>query len=216
MALSAEGTVLCHREEFEQRNHATLLSGFIKDCLDRLRELELNLDAVAVSMGPGSYTGLRIGLSEAKGLAYAMRLPLIGIDTLQLLAVSVMFSTEEYPEGALYAPMIDARRMEVFTAVYDQALSPLMEPAPLILNESSYEKYLEQGPVLFFGNGSDKARTLLEGRGAAEMVPDVVPLAVDMVALSELKYSRREFLDLAYSVPEYLKEFQATKPKALF
>ncbi len=99
VALSAEGTVLCHREEFEQRNHATLLSGFIKDCLDRLRELELSLDAVAVSMGPGSYTGLRIGLSEAKGLAYALGLPLIGVDTLQLLAVSVMFSGYEYPEG---------------------------------------------------------------------------------------------------------------------
>lgn len=212
VALSAEGTVLCHREEFEQRNHATLLSGFMKDCLDRLRELELALDAVAVSMGPGSYTGLRIGLSEAKGLAYAMGLPLIGVDTLQLLAVSVMFSGQEYPEGALYAPMIDARRMEVFTGVYDQALTPLMEPTPMILDADSYAGFLEQGPVLFFGNGSDKAREVITSPNAV-FVPDVKPLAVDMIALSELKWSRREFLDLAYSTPWYRKEFQATSPR---
>ena len=212
VALSAEGTVLCHREEFEQRNHATLLSSFIKDCLDRLRELELNLDAVAVSMGPGSYTGLRIGLSEAKGLAYAMGLPLIGVDTLRLLAVAVMFSTGDYPEGALYAPMIDARRMEVFTAVYDQALTPLMQPAPLILDASSYGEYLAQGPVLFFGNGSEKARDVISSSNAV-FVPDIKPLAVDMTALSELKWSRRDFLDLAYSTPWYRKEFQATCPR---
>lgn len=212
MALSAEGTVLRHREEFEQRNHATLLSSFIKDCLDRLRELELNLDAVAVSMGPGSYTGLRIGLSEAKGLAYAMGLPLIGVDTLQLLAVAVMFSAVDYPEGALYAPMIDARRMEVFTAVYDQALTPLMQPAPLILDAASYGEYLAQGPVLFFGNGSEKAREVISSSNAV-FVPDIKPLAVDMTALSELKWSRRDFLDLAYSTPWYRKEFQATCPR---
>lgn len=212
VALSAEGTVLCHREEFEQRNHATLLSSFIKDCLDRLRALELNLDAVAVSMGPGSYTGLRIGLSEAKGLAYAMGLPLIGVDTLQLLAIAVMFSTGDYPEGALYAPMIDARRMEVFTAVYDQALTPLMQPAPLILDASSYGEYLARGPVLFFGNGSEKARGVISSSNAV-FVPDIKPLAVDMTALSELKWSRRDFLDLAYSTPWYRKEFQATCPR---
>ena len=216
-ALTAEGQILTHYEDFGGRNHAALISDYVEGCLDFAAEHEIKVDAVAVSMGPGSYTGLRIGLSEAKGLAYALDVPLIGVSTLELMATRVMFSTLDIDPETIFVPMIDARRMEVYTAAYDFGLSRLMEPQPLILDETSYGNLIATGrPVLFFGNGSDKARTLLEGRGAAEMVPDVVPLAVDMVALSELKYSRREFLDLAYSVPEYLKEFQATKPKALF
>ncbi|MCI9607481.1 MAG: tRNA (adenosine(37)-N6)-threonylcarbamoyltransferase complex dimerization subunit type 1 TsaB [Muribaculaceae bacterium] len=211
-ALTAEGSVLVHREDFSGRNHAALLSGFIKDCLDRAAELELKLDAVAVSMGPGSYTGLRIGLSEAKGLAFALGVPLIGIDTLKLLTVSVMFSGVEIPEGALFAPMIDARRMEVFTAVYDMALTELLAPQPLVLEADSYRRYTDAGPVMFFGNGSDKARELLAGPDAI-FVADVNPVAVDMLALSELAWSKREFIDLAYSTPWYRKEFQTTKPK---
>lgn len=211
-ALTAEGSVLCHREDFSGRNHAALLSGFVKDCLDRLRELELKLDAVAVSMGPGSYTGLRIGLSEAKGLAFGLDVPLIGVDTLKLLAVSVMFSGREIADDALYAPMIDARRMEVFTAVYDSSLTALREPAPMILDAESYGEFLSRGPVMFFGNGSDKARDLLTNPNA-EFIPDIKPLAVDMLALSELAWSRKEFIDVAYSTPWYRKEFQPTTPK---
>lgn len=212
-ALTAEGTVLCHREDFTGRNHAAMLSGFVKDCLDRARELEMSLDAVAVSMGPGSYTGLRIGLSEAKGLAFGLDVPLIGIDTLQLLAVSVMFSGTEIPDGALYAPMIDARRMEVFTAVYDAALQPLMEPQPLILDENSYSEWTDTAKVLFFGNGSDKARDLITSPNAI-FVPDIKPLAVDMLALAERAWMRRDFIDLAYSTPWYRKDFQPTRPRS--
>lgn len=123
-ALTAEGMVLCHREDFSGQNHAALLSGFIKACLDRANELEMKLDAVAVSMGPGSYTGLRIGLSEAKGLAFALDVPLIGVDTLELLAVTAMFEHDIDPE-ALLVPMIDARRMEVFTGVFNMALEQI-------------------------------------------------------------------------------------------
>lgn len=212
-ALTAEGTVLCHREDFTGRNHAAMLSGFVKDCLDRARELEMSLDAVAVSMGPGSYTGLRIGLSEAKGLAFGLDVPLIGIDTLQLLAVSVMFSGTEIPDGALYAPMIDARRMEVFTAVYDAALQPLMEPQPLILDENSYSEWTDTAKVLFFGNGSDKARDLITSPNAI-FVPEIKPLAVDMLALAERAWMRRDFIDLAYSTPWYRKDFQPTRPRS--
>ncbi len=212
-ALTAEGTVLCHREDFTGRNHAAMLSGFVKDCLDRARELEMSLDAVAVSMGPGSYTGLRIGLSEAKGLAFGLDVPLIGIDTLQLLAVSVMFSGMEIPDGALYAPMIDARRMEVFTAVYDAALQPLMQPQPLILDENNYRGWTDSTKVLFFGNGSDKARDLITSTNAI-FVPDIKPLAVDMLALAERAWMRRDFIDLAYSTPWYRKDFQPTRPRS--
>ncbi len=139
-ALTAEGMALFHREDFEGRNHAALLSGFVKGCLDHLRDHEMKLDAVAVSLGPGSYTGLRIGLSEAKGLAYALDVPLIGVSTLELLAVSAMFSSADIDPDALLVPMIDARRMEVYTAVYDFALDALLAPQPMILDEASDRK----------------------------------------------------------------------------
>lgn len=211
VALTSEGAILEHHEDFRGQNHAVVLSGFIKACLDHLAKHEMKLDAVAVSLGPGSYTGLRIGLSEAKGLAYALDVPLIGVDTLKLMSVHVMFSRDVDPD-ALFAPMIDARRMEVYTALYDLSLEPKMEPRPLILDEGSYAEWLEQGPVMFFGNGSDKARTLLTHPNAT-FVEDVVPLATDMLALAERDFREGRFLDLAYSVPTYLKDFQATKPR---
>lgn len=213
VALSYEGEVIARREDYQGRNHAALLSGFIEDCLETARSKELSLDAVAVSLGPGSYTGLRIGLSEAKGLAFARELPLIGVSTLQLLTVSVMFS-DFFDEEVMFAPMIDARRMEVFTAVYDYALQPLMAPQPLILDGESYREWLDRGPVIFFGNGMDKARPLLEGHPNANFITNIHPVAADMTALSERAYARGEFIDLAYAVPMYLKEFQATHSKA--
>jgi tRNA threonylcarbamoyladenosine biosynthesis protein TsaB len=207
---------LSHFEDYSGQNHAALLSDYIKGCMDHLEDHELQLQAVAVSLGPGSYTGLRIGLSEAKGLAYALNIPLIGIDTLQLLTSRVMFSVLDIDPETIFVPMIDARRMEVYTAAYDFAFTELMKPAPLILDENSYADLLATGrPVLFFGNGSDKAKDVIKAPNAT-FVPEVVPVAVDMIALAELKHSRREFLDLAYSVPTYLKDFQATKPKKLF
>ncbi|MCM1349058.1 MAG: tRNA (adenosine(37)-N6)-threonylcarbamoyltransferase complex dimerization subunit type 1 TsaB [Firmicutes bacterium] len=214
-ALTAEGMVLCHHEEFQGRNHAALLSGFIKSCLDHLRDHEMKLDAVAVSLGPGSYTGLRIGLSEAKGLAYAMDVPLIGVSTLQLLAVSAMFGSADLDPETLLAPMIDARRMEVYTAVYDFGLSAIMEPQPLILTPDSYSELLADNKVAFFGNGSDKATDVITSPNAI-FIPGIVPLATDMLALAERSYMNRDFIDLAYSTPEYLKDFQATKPKNPF
>lgn len=213
-ALTAEGMVIAHAEDFEGRNHAALLSGFIKHCLDFAADKELKLDAVAVSMGPGSYTGLRIGLSEAKGLAYALDVPLIGINTLELTATRVMFSTDDVDPDSILVPMIDARRMEVFTAAYDFGLTEMLKPGPLILDENSYADLLATGrPVLFFGDGSDKAASIIKAPNAV-FVPGVTPLAVDMVALAERHYARREFIDPAYSTPLYLKEFQATVPKS--
>lgn len=214
-ALTAEGMILCHDEDFNGRNHAALLSGFIKKCLDFAEERELRLDAVAVSMGPGSYTGLRIGLSEAKGLAYALDIPLIGINTLELMATRVMFSTDEVDPDSILVPMIDARRMEVFTAAYDFGLNELLVPGPMILDENSYSELIATGrPVLLFGDGSAKAADVVKAPNVT-IVPDVVPLAVDMVALAERDFAQRKFIDLAYSTPLYLKEFQATKPKSM-
>ncbi|MDY4811422.1 MAG: tRNA (adenosine(37)-N6)-threonylcarbamoyltransferase complex dimerization subunit type 1 TsaB [Muribaculaceae bacterium] len=216
VALSSEGAVLQHTEDFHGRNHAVLLSDFIKDALDYMARQELKADAVAVSLGPGSYTGLRIGLSEAKGLAYALDTPLIGVPTLELMTTGVMFAHDDLPDGCLFAPMIDARRMEVYTAVYDLALQPLKAPAPLILDTDSYSEFLADSPVAFFGDGSGKARDLLGANPNAIFIDGVNPLAVDMVALAERSYLKRDFIDTAYSTPLYLKDFQATKPRNLF
>lgn len=216
VALTAEGMILHHYEDFEGRNHAALLSGFIKGCLDFLADKELKLDAIAVSLGPGSYTGLRIGLSEAKGLAYALDIPLIGISTLELMATRVMFSTLDIDPDTIFIPMIDARRMEVYTAAYDFALSPLLPPQPLIIDNESYSELTASGrQLLLFGNGSAKAAEVVKADNV-KIVDGVDPLAVDMIALAERAYARRTFLDTAYSVPVYLKDFIATKPRKIF
>ena len=214
VALTAEGAVLCHYEDFKGRNHAALLSGYIKGCLDWVRDHEMKLEAVAVSMGPGSYTGLRIGLSEAKGLAFALDIPLIGVDTLKIMAVHTMFNFDVEPDDR-FMPMIDARRMEVYTAVYDMALQTVEAPQPLIVEPDSLDRAAAEaapGRLLIMGDGSNKIKDVVRTPGVV-FVDDVAPLAVDMMPLAEKAYRDRDFLDIAYCVPEYLKEFQATKPK---
>ncbi len=212
-SLSAEGMILTHPETLEPQQHAALISGFIKECLDHAAAHEMKLDAVAVTLGPGSYTGLRIGLSEAKGLAYALNIPLIGLSTLEVMATGVMFSHPEifdYSEEPRLWPMIDARRMEVFTAIYDMALEPVLAPQPLILSEESCAP-MEQGRgMVIFGDGSAKARALLP---EALWIDGVVPLATDMLALAERAYMRGDFADTAYATPLYLKEFQTSVPR---
>ena len=219
VALTSEGQVLDHRENYEGQTHATLLSQYVKEMLDYARSRELKLDAIAVSIGPGSYTGLRIGLSEAKGLAFGLQIPLIGVNTLQLLTVSTMFNhfiDEDGEKGLLYVPMIDARRMEVYTAAYTPALEAVLEPQAMILDEHSFERQLDEGYTLvLMGNGSDKVRQVLT-RDGVRFIEGIKPVAVDMLALAEKAYRENNFIDVAYSTPLYLKEFQATKPKNPF
>ena len=160
VALTRDGEVVEHRENYDGHTHSTLLNVFIDEMLRYAKTREIAIDAIAVSIGPGSYTGLRIGLSEAKGLAFGLNVPLIGINTLKLMTVSVMFS-EFYDDEVLYAPMIDARRMEVYTAVYNQALEEQVEPASMIVDEDSFKDLLEKTKIVFFGNGSDKVEKVL-------------------------------------------------------
>jgi tRNA threonylcarbamoyladenosine biosynthesis protein TsaB len=213
VALTSEGQVLDHRENYEGQTHATLLSQYVKEMLEYARSRKMKIDAIAVSIGPGSYTGLRIGLSEAKGLAFGLNVPLIGVNTLQLLVVSTMFNHFIEEEKVLYVPMIDARRMEVYTAAYTPALDAALEPQAMILDEHSFESLLEQGYTLvLMGNGSNKAREVLT-RDGVRFIDGVKPVAVDMMALAEKSFREQDFIDVAYSTPLYLKEFQATKPK---
>lgn len=212
VALTADGQVLDHHENYEGQTHSTLLSAFIKSALDYASSRELKIDAVAVSLGPGSYTGLRIGLSEAKGLAFGLDVPLIGVNTLQLIAVSTMFNHFIEEDNVLYAPMIDARRMEVYTAVYDAALTATVEPQAMIIDEHSLENLLRDHTLILSGNGAAKLKGVIT-HPHARFIDDVHPVALDMMALSERAFRRQEFIDVAYSTPLYLKEFQATRPK---
>lgn len=200
-----------HNADYKGRNHASVLSLFVKDALDYARQCEMKLDAVAVSIGPGSYTGLRIGLSEAKGLCFGLDVPLIGVNTLKILCVSVMFSHIVDP-GDLFVPMIDARRMEVFTGVYDLALNQVLRDQALVVDENSFHDLLENHKCWFMGNGADKVNNVIVNDNA-EFVYGVQLNAYDMIALSEKAYRQGDFIDVAYSTPHYIKKFQATTPK---
>lgn len=213
VALTSEGQVLDHSENYEGQTHATMLSQYVQQALQYARTREVPIDAIAVSIGPGSYTGLRIGLSEAKGLAFGLNVPLIGVNTLQLLSVSTMFNHFIDEDKLLYVPMIDARRMEVYTAAYTPALEALVEPQAMILDEHSFESLLDEGYTLVaMGNGSDKAREALK-HDHMRFIAGIKPVALEMMALAEKAFREQQFIDVAYSTPLYLKEFQATKPK---
>lgn len=210
-ALTAEGSIITFREETTARNHAASLSTQIKECLDHAKRLGLRPDAVAVSLGPGSYTGLRIGLSEAKGLAYALKIPLIGVDTLELLAVAAMFGPFAEPD-ALFVPMVDARRMEVFTGVYDWSLNHVSKPGPMILEPDSFSELLRDHRLMMMGSGAEKAVAMIDNPGIIH-IQDIRPHAVNMLALAEKAWRDSKFIDVAYSTPNYLKDFQATAPR---
>ena len=213
VALTSEGQVLDHRENYDGQTHATLLSQYVKEMLDYARTREIKLDAIEVSIGPGSYTGLRIGLSEAQGLAFGLQVPLVGVNTLKLLTVSTMFNHFIDEDKVIYIPMIDARRMEVYTAAYNAALETVLEPQAMILDEASFANLLSQDYFLVvMGNGSDKSRQVLKN-DHIRFVEGIKPVAVDMLALAEKAFREQDFIDVAYSTPLYLKDFQATKPK---
>lgn len=171
-------------------------------------------DAVAVSCGPGSYTGLRIGVSMAKGICYGQGLKLISVPTLQLLCVPVLLREAVREEDALLCPMIDARRMEVYAAVYDRALREVRPIGADVVEAGTYLPYLERGPVCFFGNGAAKCREVIRHPNAI-FIPDIHPLARHMCPLAERAVARGEYQDVAYFEPFYLKEFIAIKSKNL-
>jgi tRNA threonylcarbamoyladenosine biosynthesis protein TsaB len=213
-ALSQDFAIVHHRESLEGPNHASLLGVYVEEMMTYAREHDLTVDAVAVSSGPGSYTGLRIGVSEAKGLCFGLGKPLISVGTLLTMCCHVMFADAEQPDDALYCPMIDARRMEVYTALYDRSLREISPIAPRVIDADSFHDVLDQRPVLFFGDGADKCREVIQHPNA-HFIPDVRPLATDMLAPAVKAFNEDRFEDVAYFVPFYLKEFVASKPKDL-
>ena len=213
VAVSENGASIFSKEDLKGPSHAVKLGVFVDEALSFIESHAIPLDAVAVSCGPGSYTGLRIGVSMAKGICYGQQIPLIAVPTLQVLSVPVLLH-RELPENALLCPMIDARRMEVYAAVYDRALNVKREIGADIVDEHSYEEFLQDHPVYFFGNGAAKCREQITHPNAI-FLDDVHPLAKWMFPLAEKAFAREEFQDVAYFEPFYLKEFVASKPKKL-
>ncbi|MDR0894461.1 MAG: tRNA (adenosine(37)-N6)-threonylcarbamoyltransferase complex dimerization subunit type 1 TsaB [Prevotellaceae bacterium] len=215
VAVSEEGQLVFYKEDLSGQSHAVALGIFVDEALSFADSHAMPIEAVAVSCGPGSYTGLRIGVSMAKGLCYGRNLPLIGLPTLQVLCVPVLLYHDELPDDALLCPMIDARRMEVYAAVYDRALHTVRDIAADVVDEHFCVAYLNQHPVYFFGDGSDKCKKHLTHPNA-RFIDNIRPLAKYMFPLAEQAMAKKEFQDVAYFEPFYLKEFVASKPKKLF
>ena len=214
VAVTEDGAVLFEKTDLNGPSHAVQLGVFVDEALSYIDNHGIPFDAVAVSCGPGSYTGLRIGVSMAKGICYGRELKLIAIPTLEVLCVPVLLYHEELPEDALLCPMIDARRMEVYAAIYDRALRTVRPIGADIVDENSYLEYLEQHPVYFFGDGASKCREKITHPNA-HFLPDIVPLAKYMGPLAEKAVANGRYEDVAYFEPFYLKEFVASKPKKL-
>ena len=205
-ALSRDGQLLLNKESFRGQSHATLLGVFVHEIMAYVREHNLPPDAIVVSSGPGSYTGLRIGVSEAKGLSYGLGIPMIAVSTPLIMA---SMTASQVDADTLLCPMIDARRMEVYATFYDQSLRTVRETAADIVDGESYADLLEKHKVLFFGNGAEKCRSVITHPNAL-FLDDIHPLASAMVPLAEKAFAEGRFVDTAYFEPFYLKEFVAT------
>ncbi|MCH5312309.1 MAG: tRNA (adenosine(37)-N6)-threonylcarbamoyltransferase complex dimerization subunit type 1 TsaB [Prevotella sp.] len=214
VAVSQDGACIFNKEDFSGPNHAERLGEYVDEALSFADSHAIPVDAVAVSSGPGSYTGLRIGVSMAKGICYGRNVPLLGIPTLELLCVPVLLGHDEMEDDALLCPMLDARRMEVYAGVFDRALKPVREIRADIVEADTYKEFLDSHPVYFFGNGAAKCMETIKHPNA-RFIDKIVPLAKNMFPLAEKKMARGEKEDVAYFVPFYLKDFVAKTPNKM-
>lgn len=213
VAVSEDGQVIFDQEDHSGPNHAERLGTMVDEALSFTDNHAIPFDAVAVSCGPGSYTGLRIGVSMAKGVCYGRNLKLIAVPTLELLSVPILL--REIPEeDALLCPMLDARRMEVYAGIYDRGLKPIRPIQADIVDRETYKAYLDERPVYFFGNGAKKCQEAIHHPNA-HFIEDIEPLAKWMQPLAEKRFLNEQFEDVAYFVPFYLKDFVAKMPKKL-
>ena len=211
VAIHRDGALIAHQELFLEKSHSGLLTIMIDDLIDHCGIGINDLNAVALSEGPGSYTGLRIGASTAKGLAYSLEIPLIGVSTSEAMCRSV---TLYDPKPILLCPMLDARRMEVYCLVANQDYEVIQEVHPHIVDQSSFLNILTDNKVVFFGNGASKCKEHIIHQNAF-FIESVTPNAKHIGNLAYLKYKNDEFLDLAYFEPFYLKDFRPTQPSTL-
>ena len=217
VAVSEDSHVIYHEEEraSAKGSAAERLGSMVDEAMSFTDSHAIPFDAVAVSCGPGSYTGLRIGVSMAKGICFGRDLKLIAVPTLELLCVPVLLSDKtELPEDALLCPMLDARRMEVYAGIYDRALRQVRQVGADIVGPDTYSKWLDEHPVYFFGNGAAKCMETIKHPNA-HYIDGIEPLARWMQPLAERRLLNGQTEDVAYFVPYYLKDFVAKKPKDL-
>lgn len=211
VSLSEDGNILALAELNEgQFSHAEKLHAFILDVLKQSENTMQNIDAVAVSKGPGSYTGLRIGVSAAKGLCFALDKPLISVSTLASLAMAINVNEQAY-----IIPLLDARRMEVYYSVFDEQYREIKKTRAEIIDGHSFAEFLDQRKVYFLGDGALKCKEVIQHKNAV-FLDNYYPSAKEMIKISTEKFSNKAFEDVAYFEPFYLKDFVAGKPKKLF
>ena len=208
VCLSNNEKILAQRENTVQREHASFIHTAIKEVIAQAGKPLKNIDAVAVTAGPGSYTGLRVGMATAKGLCYALGKPLITINTLEVMThAAIKGQNEEANPDTLFCPMIDARRMEVFTALYNSSLEEILSPCALILDSLFFNTWLDERKIMFFGNGSEKFKDIADHKNASFI--EVHFSAKDLSALANTCFNNQEFANLAYAEPLYIKEFHS-------
>lgn len=214
VAISEDGQCIYHDEDRTGPNHNERLGQFVDEALSFADSHAIPVDGVAVSMGPGSYTGLRIGASMAKGVCYGFGIPLLAVPTLEVMCVPVLLRHDDLPEDALLCPMLDARRMEVYAAVYTRGLKVVRQTQADVVDADTYRELLDEHPMYFFGNGAKKCMDVIDHPNA-HYIDGIEPLAKNMFPLAERKMMRGETEDVAYFTPFYLKDFVALKPKKL-
>ena len=214
VAVSQDGLCVFEREDREGPNHAVKSGVFIDEALSHIDSQLLTLDAVAVSGGPGSYTGLRIGVSTAKGVCFGRDARLISVPTLEVLCVPVLLQEKVKEDDALLCPMLDARRMEVYAALFDRSLREVRPTQADIVDGDTYRAFLDERPVYFFGNGAAKCVEVINHPNA-RFIEGVVPLARWMFPLAERRFFDQKFEDVAYFEPFYLKDFVAKAARDL-
>jgi tRNA threonylcarbamoyladenosine biosynthesis protein TsaB len=216
VALFNKQQLVDSRENKEGKSHASLVTVFIEEIFQSNNLDITQLSAVSVSMGPGSYTGLRIGISVAKGLCYGSGIPLIAVPTLQIITRAYLETLKkqntDISPNSLLCPMIDARRQEVYCSLYDPNENIIEKTNARIIDEQSFSTYLNHTKIYFFGNGSDKCRQLINHPNAF-FVKGIYPSATVMAPISQLYFETGKFEDTAYFEPFYLKDFVATTPK---
>lgn len=209
ISISNEEKVLAFVTNKNQKDHASFMHTAVKQLSEKAGIALTELNAVAVVSGPGSYTGLRVGMAGAKGFCYALQIPMITIPALELMATVMINKTDD--KNALYCPMIDARRMEIFTAVYDAHLTEIIKPVAMIIDENSFNDLLTKNKIYFTGSGVEKFKKTIINANAFFINDEVSPEI--MAALSYKSYLLNQFADVAYAAPFYLKEFYtAAKP----
>ena len=213
VALNESCCTIALRETEGQNAHSEKITNFIREVMEIGRVDYKQLDAVAVSQGPGSYTGLRIGVSTAKGICYAADLPLMAIDTLEAMAYGMkMKFGSQIAENDLLIPMIDARRMEVYASVFDAQLNKINDTAALVIEENTFEDLSKDHRLWLFGDGAPKLSKLFENQPNINIVDGFKPSAAFMLPLAEKALRNQNFVDVAYFEPFYLKDFIAGKP----